>query len=74
MEKFRAFIGTYQTNSTNWEKLIEVTIEGLGITYLNLSIDPDPNGRYRIFVPGVMSVDDKELLGMYVLLVGGTCH
>jgi hypothetical protein len=69
MERPRIFLGTFTTSSTNYEPLVDVRIsdDALGISYLTMAIDPDPNALYKIIVGRVMSVNETELTAVWSL-------
>ena len=68
-ERPRIFLNTVSTGSTKYENVLDVTIssDALGISYLSLAIDPDPNALYRIIVGNLLSVVDIELTAIWGL-------
>jgi len=71
VERPRVFLGTKSTNKTDYESLVEVEISGdaLGISYLTLAIDPDPNALYKVHLGRLMSVTELELTAVWSLLL-----
>jgi len=71
LERPRVFLGTRTTNKTDYEVLVEVEISGdaLGISYLTVAIDPDPNALYKIHLGRLMSVTELELTAVWSLLL-----
>jgi len=68
-ERPRIFLTTTSTGSTKYENVLDVTIssDALGISYLSLAIDPDPNALYRIVIGSFFNVVDIELTAIWGL-------
>jgi hypothetical protein len=68
-ERPRIFLNTISTGNTRYEDVLNVTIssDALGISYLSLAIDPDPNALYRIVIGSFFNVVDMELTAIWGL-------
>jgi hypothetical protein len=71
LERPRVFLGTRSTNKTDYEVLVEAEVSGdaLGLSYLTLAIDPDPNAFYKIHLGSLMSVTELELTAVWSLML-----
>jgi hypothetical protein len=62
---------TVTTSSTTFEEILRLQLNPdiLGISYLSMSIDPDPNARYRIMIGRLLRVEDEELTAIWSLVL-----
>jgi len=69
VERPRIFLDTQSTTSREYVALLNVRIsnDALGISYLTLAIDPDPNALYRIKIGKIFDVTDVELTAVWAL-------
>lgn len=66
----RTFLTTADTSdTTNYDTVLDIQINPLakGINYFNLSIDPDANALYNIFIAKVLVVRDLEITAIWSL-------
>jgi len=67
VERPRLFLDTKTTNSTDYVDLVSLQISGnaKGVSYLVLSIDPDPNALYQILIARMLNQNDLELTAIW---------
>jgi hypothetical protein len=71
LERPRIFLDTQVTSSYEYVAILNTRIsnDALGISYLTLAIDPDPNALYRIKVGRIFDVTDIELTAVWSLIL-----
>ncbi len=69
MERPRAALQTKSTNSTDYQPIIRLQLSPdiIGISYLTLGVEPDPNALYKIKVGKILDVIDLELTAIWSL-------
>jgi len=70
-ERPRLFLDTKTTSSTTYVELlsVEVARNAKGVSFLSLSIDPDPNALYEVHIGKVIDITELEMTAMWNVLL-----